>query len=400
MRLMIIPLMLMANFATALDLEEATVDLSNIDNIQLKLEKTVSSWRPVIERAARQLLMALVGLALAWQAIQMVLKTPDIQEFFTEVARITLFAGFFLMIIQYSADWAATIVESFTQLAAQANASNRELADQSAPTLRAADTLRIGLKIAINMITERASWYELIPMSLLAATIVLIHAGIAGYQLVVLAEMYVITAAGVILLGFGGSGWTIEYAKRYIQYCLSVGGKLFALYLLIGLAEQVYLPLQVLLNWNITDAIAALGLVALVSMLIFNVPGMLQEVMNGAFIRSAAPSVASMAKTAATTMQAMKALISKAPSDSGGNNISHTLNKAQSTGGFAAYKSGQEGALGSMTKAMAKSEFGRQYHGQDSPLKALPSLRQQSGVSATPSVHKETKAGQGNEHAP
>ena len=398
MRFIIVPLMLMVNFAYALDVTEAIVDLSSIDNVQVKLERIVNGWRPVIERAARQLLMALVGLALAWQAMQMVLKTPDIQEFFTEIVRITLFASFFLMVIQYSADWAAIIIESFTQLAAQANASNRELTSQVPPTLKAADTLRIGLKIAINMITERASWYELIPMAFLATAIVLIHAGIAGYQLVVLAEMYVITAAGVVLLGFGGSGWTIEYAKRYIQYCLSVGGQLFALYLLIGIAEQVYLPLQHLLNWNIADAISAFGLVFLVSMLIFNIPSMLQEVMNGTFIRSAAPSVVSMAKTATTAIRATRALADKAIGSSGGNKVSQTLNKAQAAGGFKAYKSGQENLLGNMAKAMAKSGFGRQYHGQDSAVKALPHRHQQVGAGTPAPVNKAN--GQENKHAP
>ena len=49
--------------------------------------------------------------------------------------------------------------------------------------------------------------------------------------------MYLVTSAGIILLGFGGAQWTKEYAFAYFRYLFAIAVKLFIIQLLVGLCE-------------------------------------------------------------------------------------------------------------------------------------------------------------------
>jgi type IV secretion system protein TrbL len=51
---------------------------------------------------------------------------------------------------------------------------------------------------------------------------------------VAMVESYIIVAAGIIFLGFGGSRWTAPYVERYIGLGVATGVKIMLLYLLIG----------------------------------------------------------------------------------------------------------------------------------------------------------------------
>ena len=50
-----------------------------------------------------------------------------------------------------------------------------------------------------------------------------------------LVESYFVISSGVILMGFGGSQWTNQFAINIIRYAVSVGAKLFMVQLVIGL---------------------------------------------------------------------------------------------------------------------------------------------------------------------
>jgi len=39
-------------------------------------------------------------------------------------------------------------------------------------------------------------------------------------------EMYIVTAASMLLLGFGGSRWTRDYATKILTYAVSIGVKI------------------------------------------------------------------------------------------------------------------------------------------------------------------------------
>jgi type IV secretion system protein TrbL len=100
-----------------------------------------------------------------------------------------------------------------------------------------------GLVLMTKMFWEMMDWGLLLhPMSVLAGTFCAI--GVALAYLVIaftlslaLIEMYIVTGAGVFLLGFGGWNGTSGITHRYLSYTVGVGTKLFMTYLLIGAGD-------------------------------------------------------------------------------------------------------------------------------------------------------------------
>ena len=54
-----------------------------------------------------------------------------------------------------------------------------------------------------------------------------------------LIESFVVLSGGVLLLGFSGSSFTKGIAERYLSYVVSVGVKLFTIYLVMGVGVEV-----------------------------------------------------------------------------------------------------------------------------------------------------------------
>ena len=62
---------------------------------------------------------------------------------------------------------------------------------------------------------------------------------IAGQMVLALIESYIVVGGGVLMLGFAGSRWTIPFAERFLSYAVSVGTKLFVIYLIMGIGMSV-----------------------------------------------------------------------------------------------------------------------------------------------------------------
>ncbi|MBN6741496.1 type IV secretion system protein, partial [Acidithiobacillus sp. MC6.1] len=52
-------------------------------------------------------------------------------------------------------------------------------------------------------------------------------------------EMYFVLSVGILLLGAGGSRWTTQYARNYINYTVSVGIRLFTIYVVAGISDNL-----------------------------------------------------------------------------------------------------------------------------------------------------------------
>src|SRR3954449_12717736 len=75
---------------------------------------------------------------------------------------------------------------------------------------------------------------------LIAALVVVIcFALIAAIVIVTTVEMYIVTYAGIILLGFGGSTFTKDYAVKYLTYAVSVGLKLMVMGLVVSIGQSI-----------------------------------------------------------------------------------------------------------------------------------------------------------------
>jgi type IV secretion system protein TrbL len=87
------------------------------------------------------------------------------------------------------------------------------------------------------------------------------------------------------MMGFGGSGWTNDFAKKMMLYSVSVGAKLFLIQLIMGLGEQLIEQLGNEFNGsNIEDALVMVGVAVIMWMISLNVPNKLQGLINGSSV--------------------------------------------------------------------------------------------------------------------
>ncbi|MGO9443878.1 MAG: type IV secretion system protein, partial [Thiobacillaceae bacterium] len=126
----------------------------------------------------------------------------------------------------------------------------------------------------------------------LSGLLVVIAFALAALQLLMtLIESYIVIGGGALMLGFLGSRWTLPFGEKYFGYAISVGIKLFILYLIIGMGPT--LANAIISDLNTAAAAAANGtpppgafLTAAASSLIygalaFMVPGLAGSLMNG-----------------------------------------------------------------------------------------------------------------------
>jgi type IV secretion system protein TrbL len=235
-------------------------------------------WEASLTQFAFRLFWILAAIEFTWAAITLAFRGADVSEWMSSLLNQILFLGFFAALVQFSSSWAAAIIDSFR---AAANAAG------GVAVIRPSDIFDVGLRLASTLLADLSVLSPVFSLVLvLSAFFLLIAFGlIAATLIVALVEAFIIVSAGVLMMGFGGSRWTKDYAVRTFQYCLSVGAKLFIVQLLAGLMIAVIAP------WTAIDAAALtrswtfllvpLGISLVFVVLIRTIPELVQGIVNG-----------------------------------------------------------------------------------------------------------------------
>lgn len=268
----------------------AAADGDIIRELQQGFRDSVALWYAPLQQVATWLLLSLAVISYTWSASQMVLRNADLGEFVAEFVRLVIFTGFFLFLIQGGQQLAETMIRGWIWIGGQATSTNLSL---SVPEI-----LERGFTLGGDVISA-GSGLSRIAYTILALPVVILYTLIAAYAFFVLAEMYVVTAAGIVLLGFGGSQWTVDYAKKYITYTISIGAKLYVMFLVIGAGEQFIHQWAVNQDHESFRAILAIiGVLLMMAILVKMIPDVVQGIINGASLGSATPTVGGMARAA------------------------------------------------------------------------------------------------------
>lgn len=268
----------------------AAADGDIVRDLQEGFRDSVALWYAPLQQVATWLLLSLAVISYTWSASQMVLRNADLGEFVAEFVRLVIFTGFFLFLIQGGQQLAETMIRGWIWIGGQATSTSLSL---SVPEI-----LERGFTLGGDVISA-GSGLSRIAYTILALPVVILYTLIAAYAFFVLAEMYVVTAAGIVLLGFGGSQWTADYAKKYITYTISIGAKLYVMFLVIGAGEQFIHQWAVNQDHESFRAILAIiGVLLMMAILVKMIPDAVQGIINGASLGSATPTVGGMARTA------------------------------------------------------------------------------------------------------
>ncbi|EGU0150135.1 P-type conjugative transfer protein TrbL [Vibrio parahaemolyticus] len=261
-----------------------------VSDLQNAFAAQTATWFAPLSGWAVWLLIILATISYTWNAAQLVLSNADLQEFVRELVRMVMFTGFFLALIFNAQAWSQALINGFLFL------GNDAAGPSLSGNLNPAGILERGF-ILVGDIMNASSMTTYLAFLFISLAVLILYALIAAYALLVMAEMYIVTAAGVIMLGFGGSQWTVDYAHRYLTYCVSVGAKLYVMFLIIGLGEQF------IYNWAINPALdkssliiglTIIGVLVILALLVKMLPDMIQGVISGASIGHSTPSVGSM----------------------------------------------------------------------------------------------------------
>ena len=242
-----------------------------LDTVSNNFQAATNSWMGRAQEYAKHLFFGLAGIEFVWSAIQITLKKNDLGDLLASTALKILSLSFFFSLMIKAPDWLPLIFDSFSK-------AGVGVSGMSTTPLSPSGIMDHGVTIAANLVdsmnaanisSNSVSLPQLIlhPGSgvatlgnfVLSAIVIglsglMVIAGfmIAAVQLLVtLIESYVVLGGGMLMLGFAGSRWTLPWAEKFFGYAVSIGIKLFTIYLVIGAGDSF--------TTSIIQNIAALG---------------------------------------------------------------------------------------------------------------------------------------------
>src|SRR5579863_9059390 len=254
---------------------------------------TTQPWMTTALHYAQGLFFALVAIEIAWSAITYVLQKDSLPDFVASLLLKILGVGFFFFVLQpqYGPVWIGDIISSFSQ--AGSAISGQVQLTPSDPS----SVFNCGTDIANAMLESTSEnqgmtlgnllpMIEIVLTSMICALgVVLAFAIIAGQLLITLIESYIVIGAGVFMLGFTGSRWTLVFGEKYVGYAVSVGIKLFMLELIVGLGYGLGQQWAALFGNGIAPPetyVEVVGAALVFGFLAWQVPSLAGSLMNGA----------------------------------------------------------------------------------------------------------------------
>ncbi|EGQ9817930.1 P-type conjugative transfer protein TrbL [Vibrio parahaemolyticus] len=274
----------------------ATIETNGVlDEVAVHFLTVSSSWAGVITNHASWLFWLLGTISLVWTGGNLLLKQADIREFFAEFTRFIITFGFFLWLLRNGPKFAASIIDSLRIIGAQAAGLPRELTP-SEP-----------ISIAFDIITKSSEAYSYtspfdnLAIFIITLLILFCMTVVAANVLLSLVSAWVLTYAGIFVLGFGGSKWTSDIAINYFRSVLSIALKLMTMTLMIGVAMSImdsfYAELSA--NTSMKELLVIFVVSVVLMLLIHSVPNVVASLIPGSGSATSSGNVSASAMAGA-----------------------------------------------------------------------------------------------------
>jgi type IV secretion system protein TrbL len=259
-----------------------------------QFSSTTGPWMATALHYAQGLFFALVGIEIAWSAITYVLQKDSLPDFVAALLLKILGIGFFYILLQpqYGPVWIGDVLSSFSQAgSAIGGQSQFGPSDPSSVFNCGTDVANAMLqsvsqnKVGLGLGNILPAIEAILAALICALGVVIAFAIIAGQLLITLIESYIVIGAGVFMLGFTGSRWTLVFGEKYVGYAVSVGIKLFMLELIVGLGYSLGRQWAALFYNGIAPPetyIEVVGAALVFGFLAWQIPSLAASLMNGA----------------------------------------------------------------------------------------------------------------------
>lgn len=229
-----------------------------LDSVTNNFRSLEPVWFNRLYGDARDLFSILIVIEIVWFGLTSALAGRGFEEIVPGFVKKVMTIGFFYAILINAGAWTTDIMNSFEQAGSAAGGISA-LSPSTIVSYGMADALRILTGGQATLAHSSGGWFtflnigsdigrmaaffvELVERVILAAMIFVAFFVIALDMLILLIESYLILGAGVLFLGFGGSRWTARYVNSYFNYAISVGVKLFVIYLIVGALYTTVIP--------------------------------------------------------------------------------------------------------------------------------------------------------------
>lgn len=286
-------LVMLVLFGLSFNSNADTPSIQILDRVDAAFKPLQNTWYTSIRGYAEKLFWLLVLVDFGWTAVIYALEKNDITEIVTSLVKKIFTIGFFWGLLKFSDSWIPAIINSFRQIGTTVGNVSSVTPDGIAST--GFELAKGAFKIMKDLGTLEAI-AVVFPVTLVAIVVFLAFLFVAAQLLVTLIESYIAIGGGVILLGFGGSRWTTDFATKYLQYAVGTGLKLMILYLIVGTGQTLFDSLMLDPNNLIETMLAAMGSALVYAYLAIQVPQIASSMMSG----SPSMTAGSLAGTAIT----------------------------------------------------------------------------------------------------
>ena len=219
----------------------ATSSSGFLDQVASQFQGATTGWMSAAQSYAFKIFVSLGALDLSWWAIKQVLKKNDLGDFLAGATLKVASLGFFYTLLTFAPTWMPLIPQSFMQIGQQIGGGGAAGMTPSGVMNMAfgvVDTMYQVYNNAPSGLYHISSNIFLAIVIAATALLALVGFGLVALQLLMtLVEMYLVGGAGLVMLGFTGSGLTSSFGEKYIGYLVSVGVKLLTIYAIIGLGQ-------------------------------------------------------------------------------------------------------------------------------------------------------------------
>jgi type IV secretion system protein TrbL len=267
-----------------------------LDQIATQFQTATTGWMTTAQGYAFKIFTALAVMDLAWWGIKQVLKKNDLADFIAGATLKIASIAFFYTIVKYAPTWMPEITSSFMKMGQATGGAGAATASPSGVMSMAFSVVHQLYEVynkADGSLLNIGTNFFLAIVIAVTSLLALVGFGLVALQLLMtLIETYLVGGAGLVMLGFTGSGLTSSFGEKYIGYLVSVGIKLLMIYAIIGLGQNlINSELQEIAKYmpggSIGKAPPPTDLLTVgVSMLIYGVigmqaPGLASSLMNG-----------------------------------------------------------------------------------------------------------------------
>ena len=256
-----------------------------MENISNRFITSAGSWANLIKAAATRLFWTLALISMVWTFGMMALRKADIGEFFAEFVRFIIFTGFFWWLLENGPAFADSIINSLVQLGESASSISGYSNSKGFTPSQIVDIGFIVLGKTFSEASLRSPFTSLSGI-VLGLIILGFTAMIAVNMLLLVVSGWILSYAGIFLLGFGGARWTSDIAINYYKAVLGIAIELMTMVLLVGIGVSMINEYYAQMEKKIDlEEMAVITVVIFTVFLLSNkLPRLLSGVLTGASV--------------------------------------------------------------------------------------------------------------------